>query len=116
MTKPYLLLSAFGDWVEVNGLALLIAVLGWAVTIGGFVWRLSQLSAKVDHVAVEQARLTALSNGHIDNQNVHTTRDYKDSVEHRFDAIDHRFDEIKEAHHRMESKIDRVLEIVNNRK
>lgn len=116
MQKTHLLLSAFGDWLELNALTIVLAVIGWVAPFAGLIWRLSQLSAKVDNVAAEQARLTATANGHIDNQNVHTTRDYRDSVEQRFDNIDKRFDEIKDAHNRMEGKIDRVLDIVINRK
>lgn len=112
-----LLLFTVGEIVEQNIVTIVLAVIGWAITMLGavfvMVWRMSQAVAASRNNGTMIEQLTNRFQAHEEDfdhhksdDRVHTTFEYRQSVNARFDRIE---DTMKEGHNRIENKIDAAM-------
>lgn len=59
---------------------VIIAIVGWLVHIGVFIWKASQIVAKVETLATKVNEHEAVFDAHTANSDVHTTREQRESL------------------------------------
>lgn len=87
MKLPILLLATFGEWLEANAWAIVVAVVGWLISMGGLVWKISKWAAISEETGHKVEALTlAFRNhendleGHVKDTNVHTTLEQRQAI------------------------------------
>lgn len=108
------ILTTLSEWLEINAVALAVAVVSWLTSAGALVWVLSQISAsskandkKLEHLSKKFDGHAEDFDRHKSDSSVHTTFEFRQSVGGRLDRIE---DEMKNGHERIEAKIDRWAE------
>jgi flagellar basal body-associated protein FliL len=111
-------LTTFGEWVEGNILVIIALVVGWLIstlsTVATVSWFISGIAAntksngeKVEALAKQFEHHVNEMDDHRQDSNLHTTFEYRQSVNARFDKIERG---MTDGHNRIENKIDRLID------
>lgn len=112
-------LTTLGEWLEANAVALTVAVFSWLSSAAALIWVLSQIAAtskangvKIDKLAKDLEDHADDLDKHKTDQSIHTTFEFRQSVQARFDRLQ---DEMTIGHGAIEAKIDRMTDrLLNN--
>ena len=109
-----LLLTTVGEWLETNLLGLIIALVGWLSSAAVLIWKLSGIASQIQTSNDKMEALALAFKEHEDSfdihktdSTVHTTFEFRQSVNGRLDRLE---DTVKEGHLAIEAKIDRWAE------
>lgn len=112
--KHILAFLTLGEWFEANIVSIVVAVITWLITAGGMLWGLATLAASIRETSkkVDALTLSIQTHGddlydHAQDGNVHTTFEYRQSVNARFDRVEA---QIHSGNTELSTKIDRLLE------
>lgn len=101
------LFTTFGEWLETNALGIIIAVVSWFGTVAAIAWKMSDIASTARSSKIAADDLREDFDSHKLDASVHTTFEFRQSVNSRLDRIE---DEVKGGHDRIEAKIDRWAE------
>lgn len=114
MKLSLLLLATFGEWLGENAIAAAALFITWLVSIAGLIWKVSKWAAATE-AAVDKVEALTLAfekhendlDGHVKDNNVHTTREQRQAIYSRFDKIE---GDLRDGHNRIENKLDKLTD------
>jgi len=118
MKNFHFLLITFAEWLEANVFIVLMAGFTWLTSLGGLIWylrgELSSIKAtgqangeKVEALGKQFADHADDLDAHVRDGNMHTTFEYRQSVQAQFLEIKK---DMHEGHNRIENKLDRLVD------
>lgn len=109
-----LLILTLGEWLEANGLGLIVAVVGWLSSAAVLVWKGSQLAASahetkeaMDALAEAFEHQRNAFQSHVANAEMHTNRLHMQDIEKRIDKLEASFES---GVTKINDKLDRLSE------
>ena len=112
--KSFLILIPLGDWLELNALGLIVAVIGWLSSAAVLVWKGSQLalSAKetreaMDALAEAFEHQQQAFHSHVANTEMHVNTLHMRGIERRIDKLETSFEN---GVAKINDKLDRMSE------